>query len=405
LFARNDKGGLEKKSTKFRNLILIFSLLGFLLVAAGAGAIGDRLLGYKFLDKYFPSKNGERRFASPIEERKIVYEESTIIDVVEKASPSVVTVGVKKTQKIIDPFEDLFDPFGFFSLPRGSESQEQEIEQNIGTGFVISKDGLVVTNKHVVADPGGEYKVITSDGKELEVSKIYRDPELDMAILKVDDGLKPLEMGDSDSLKVGQMVIAIGTPLGEFSNTVTKGIISGLGRGIVAGDVFGGMSEQLENVIQTDAAINPGNSGGPLLNSAGQVIGVCVATAGGADNISFAIPINVVKEAVENFNKTGKFERAFLGVKYKMVSKNLSILNEIPEGAYIVEIVEGSPADKAGIEEGDIVIKIDGNAVKEASGGLSTFIQQKKVGEKIEVELWRDDKVEKKTVVLEDFNK
>ena len=398
---------MQKKS-RFKNLVLTVSLAGFLLVAAGAGAIGDRVLGYKFLDKFFPPKEGRGEFASPIEERKIVYEESTVIEVVGKASPSVVTVGLKKTQKVVDPFENLFDPFGFFEFqfPQG-QIQEQEIEQNIGTGFVIAED-LVVTNRHVVADPEADYKVITKDGKEVEISKIYRDPEpkIDLAILKADGlGLQPLELGDSDNLKVGQMVIAIGTPLGEFNNTVTKGIISGLGRGIVASDLFGAMSEQLENVIQTDAAINPGNSGGPLLNSAGQAIGICVATTSGADNISFALPINFVKEMVDEFEKTGRFERAFLGVRYKMVSEKLSILNEIPEGAYIVEVVEGSPAEKAGVQEGDIIVKIDGKAIEEEGGGLAKLIQEKKVGEKVSLEVWREGEVEKVEARLEEYSK
>lgn len=386
-----------------KGLLVSLSLLGFFFVALLAGAIGDRVVGYRLLDRWFPPQGG---VGSERVTQKVVTEESVVIDVVERVSPSVVTVGIKKTQKVqtVNPFGDLFDPFGFFSQPQQQPGvQEKKIEQDIGTAFVVSADGMIVTNKHVVADTEAQYKVITKDSKEYQVEKIYRDPVVDLAILKINaSGLKPIEMGDSDNLKVGQFVVAIGTALGEFRNTVTTGVISGLGRGITAGDQLGGSSERLDNVIQTDAAINPGNSGGPLLNSSGQVIGVNAATAGGAENISFAVPINVVKEALDNFNKTGKFERAFLGVRYKMISKDLAILNEVPEGAYVVEMVEGSPAEKAGIKQGDIITRLDGKSPGSVSGGLAELIQQKKVGDVIEIEYWRDGKSNKVQVRLEE---
>jgi len=252
---------------------------------------------------------------------------------------------------------------------------------------------MIVTNKHVVNDLEAEYKIITKENTEYQVEKIYRDPVLDLAILKINaTELKAIEMGNSETLKAGQFVIAIGTALGEFRHTVTTGVISGLGRGIEAGTPCGGFSERLDNVIQTDAAINPGNSGGPLLNSAGQVIGVNVATAGGADNVSFAIPINIVKEALDNFNQTGSFDRAFLGVHYKMISKDLAILNEVPEGAYVVETIEGAPADKAGIKPGDIITKLDNKSLSNTEGGLAKLIQEKRIGETVEIEYWREGK-------------
>lgn len=332
-----------------------------------------------------------------------VREESNIIDVVEKSSPSVVTVGIQKTQKVLknNGFNDMFDPFGFFGFYNqqpNPQIEEKKIEQDIGTGFVISDDGLIVTNKHVVSDAEATYKIISNENKEYQVEKIYRDPTLDIAILQVSNSdIKPLILGNSDELKVGQSVIAIGTALGEFRNTVTTGVVSGLGRGIIAGDNYGFSSEALDNVIQTDAAINPGNSGGPLLNSAGQVIGVNAATASGADNISFAIPINVIKAVIDNFNQTGRFERAFMGVKYKMISKDLAILNDIPEGAYIIEVVEDSPAYKAEIKNGDIITKFNNQNVN-AENELSKLIQQQKTGDKISIEYWRDG--EKKTTNL-----
>jgi serine protease Do len=266
---------------------------------------------------------------------------------------------------------------------------------------------MVVTNKHVVSGPNAQYRVITKDSKTYEVEKIYRDPVNDLAILKFNPPageLRPVEMGDSNSLKVGQFVIAIGTALGEFRNTVTTGVISGLGRGVIAESPYEGYVEQLDNVIQTDAAINPGNSGGPLLNSAGQVIGVNVAVAAGVENIGFALPINVIKDSLENFNKTGKFSRPFLGVRYQMISQRVALLNEVPEGAYLVEVVSGSPADKADLKEGDIIVKIDGRSLKDIDGGLAKVISEKKVGETMELEVYRDEKTFKKKIVLEEFS-
>lgn len=296
------------------------------------------------------------------------------------------------------------DPFGFFRPPAGG-GREEKIEQDIATGFVIDKDGLIVTNKHVVADANAKYRVITKDDVEYEVKKIYRDPANDLAILKIDaSGLKPVEMGDSDKLKVGQFVIAIGTALGEFRHTVTTGVISGLGRGITAGSPFEGYVERLDNVIQTDAAINPGNSGGPLLNSAGQVIGVNIAVAASGQNIGFAIPINVIKESLQNFEKTGKFERAFLGVRYRMISQDLALLNDVPQGAYIVEVVSGSPAEKAKIKEGDIITKFDSQLVREKDGGLAKLIAGKKIGDRIHLTIWREKKELETEAVLEEFS-
>lgn len=390
---------------KPKTLLIGFCLVFVIFISLIGGALSDRIFGYKLLDKWFPRSQSLLRESPSSEKVKVVSEESVVIEVVEEVSPSVVTIGVKKTRKIVDPFKDFFDPFNFFGFPQFEvEEREEKIEQDIGSGFIISSEGMIVTNKHVVADTEASYKVITKENKELQVEKIYRDPGIDLAILKVNplgEKLKPVDLGDSSQLKVGQFVIAIGTALGEFRHTVTTGVISGLGRGITAGDPLAGYSERLENVIQTDAAINPGNSGGPLLNSSGQVIGVNVAVSQAGENIGFAVPINIVKESLENFNKTGKFERPFLGVKYKMISQDLALLNEVPEGAYIVEVTEDSTADKAGIEKGDIVVKFDDKNVSQEKGGLAKAIQNKKAGDKVELEIWRQGKTIKLNVVLE----
>lgn len=325
---------------------------------------------------------------SPLQEtRTIVQEENAVISVVEKTSASVVAIGVSR--RVINPF----DPF---SIPKNENS-------TIGTGFVVSDKGIIVTNKHVVSESGGKYTVVTKDGGKLDVKKIYRDPILDLGIVQVDGtDLKALELGDSSKLKVGQTVIAIGNALGRFTNTVTTGVVSGLGRRVVAGDPYGGSLESLDDLIQTDAAINPGNSGGPLLNSAGQVIGVNVATTEGAQNIGFAIPINSVKAIVDEFVTKGSVSRPFLGIRYRFISRDVAILNEVPQGAYIQEIVEDSPAEKSTLETGDIITKINGEAV-DSENKVGDLIAKSKIGDKLELEIWRDGKTIKLRATLEEL--
>lgn len=324
------------------------------------------------------------------EDLKLVKEESVVVDTVKKVGPSVVTVAEKS---IATQGRMRFGPF-LFDTP---DSQRIPQVQNIGSGFVVTEDGLVVTNKHVVSDTSSKFQIITQNDKKYDVAKIYRDPLNDVAILKIDpsqnpsEKIKPLTLGNSSNLEVGQFVVAIGTALGEFKNTVTTGVISGLGRGITAGSDFQGFAEQIDNVIQTDAAINPGNSGGPLLNSAGQVIGVNTAVSSQGQNIGFALPINVIKDSLKNFNQTGQFNRPYLGVEYRMVTRDYALQNDIPEGAYVSNIVPGSPAEKGGIESGDIITKIDGKKIAGTQGELAGIISNKKVGDSLTVKVWRED--------------
>jgi serine protease Do len=338
------------------------------------------------------------------EKQTVVYEESVITKVVDNALPSVVTIGITTKTSSQDNFE--LDPSNPFNPFRRTPSQRQQQDRNIGSGFIISQDGLIITNKHVVSTTDATYKVLTNDKKEYSVDKIYRDPLNDLAILKINaSGLKPLQLGDSNSIKLGQLAIAIGTPLGEFTNTVTAGIVSGLGRGITAGSPFEGFVEKLDNVIQTDAAISPGNSGGPLLNSKGQVIGVNTAIAQEGQNIGFAIPANIVSELLKGFRERGEsFERPIIGVRYQMVDQQNAILNEVVEGAYVVEVIKDSPADKAGIEEQDIITHIDGQRIKgnnENSEGLIGMISKKRVGDTVEITYWRDGQTRKANLTLE----
>lgn len=373
---------------KVRSYVLLLALV---IVGVGglvsSGAFG---LNWQFLDTLVLLPPTANTTQVPGEKVKVITEENVVIDVVEKVSPSVVTVGISQTRRVGDMFE--FNPFDPFGMPQRQPGRTQKIEQDIGSGFIVSADGLIVTNKHVVSDSDASYRVITKDNKSYDVVKIYRDPANDLAVVKINaTGLVPVVMGDSEKIKVGQTAIAIGTALGEFRNTVTVGVVSGVGRGITAGSPFEGSAEKLDNVIQTSAAINPGNSGGPLLNSSGQVIAVNTAVAQDGQNIGFALPINVVKEALANFNATGQFNRPFFGVEYRMVTRQLAVLNDIPEGAYIMTVVDGSPAQKAGLKDEDIIIKIDGVKLTE-SHDLATVVSKKKVGDKVTLTVWREEK-------------
>ncbi|MEX1052431.1 MAG: trypsin-like peptidase domain-containing protein [Patescibacteria group bacterium] len=316
--------------------------------------------------------------------------ESAIVNIIEKAIPSVVTIGINKTTNTGSRIQiDPFNPFNPFETIPGEETQ---IQQNIGSGFIISSDGLIITNRHVVGDTEATYTVFTHDRKEHNVVSIFRDPLNDLAILKINaKNLKPLVIGDSNTLKLGQTTIAIGTPLGEFTNTVTTGIISGLGRGITAGSPFEGHVEKLDNVIQTDAAISQGNSGGPLLNSVGQVIGINTALATEGQNIGFAIPSNVISELVSDFQRRGStFERPFLGVRYSIIDEETAEAENLVQGAYVVSVIEGSSADDAGIQEEDIIITIDGQKISdENQGSLAKIIIDKEIGDQITIQLYR----------------
>lgn len=368
----------------------------FVVVSALGGALADRVFVIRPLDAIFPRKNN----IGSVQNGVVTYSErSGVIDVFEQTSPSVVTVGVTKTQNVPGPINmGMGMMFGFGQ----SDRDQKSVDLDIGTGFVVEKN-MIVTNKHVVLSRNQQYKVIDKDDKEYRVKNVYRDPANDLAILEIEggDNLKPLVLGESKDLKVGQFVVAIGTALGKYRHTITTGVISGLGRGISAGDPLEGFVEKLENVIQTDAAINPGNSGGPLMNAMGQVIGVNVAVADNAQNVGFAIPIDVIKESLKNFNETGKFDRAFLGVTYQNISREVAILNELPQGAYVRAVAPDSPASKAGVMSGDIIISIDGSKIVEENGGLANIIDKKKVGDTVKIKLWRNGAESEVVAVLE----
>lgn len=359
-------------------------LLGMLLmIVFVGGAATEKVWGLPVLDRLGGIQSGGELIT-----QKIFTEESVVTSVAERVSPGVVTVTYKRQVPVLQQY--ILDPLG--RLRRSSPSGTVERDPiDIGSGFVVDSAGLIVTNKHVVsAGVASDYQIILRDESVHSVEKIWRDPVNDLAILKIEPGsYSAVELGDSDKLKVGNSVIAIGTALGEFRHTVTTGVVSGLGRGITAGDGFF-HAEKLDGVIQTDAAINPGNSGGPLLNSAGQVIGVNVAVSTSANNIGFALPINVVKASLETFNATGQFDRPFFGVRYQMVNG----------GAQVVEVMPNSAADVAGIRAGDVIVSFDGQNVMETTDGLAGLLLKKKIGDRVEVEIYRDQKTEKIVVEL-----
>lgn len=348
----------------------------------------------------------------------VLEEESAVIDVVEQASPAVVSVIVTKDVPRLDsffsdPFADdpFFNPFGFRRAPE-SEPETEKREIGGGTGFIVSEEGFIVTNRHVVDDEDAEYSVILNDGSRFDATVLARDSFIDIAIIKIetDQKLPVIDLGDSDSLKIGQTVVAIGNSLGEFRNTVSKGIISGLKRSVNAGDGRG-RSELLDEVIQTDAAINPGNSGGPIVNLSGQVVGVNVAMAQGAENIGFAIPINEVDKIYRSVKDNGRIVRPYIGVRYALVNKQLQESNDLPfdHGALILRgqresdlaVLPGSPADKAGLLENDIILEVDGMKISQDQD-LARLINRKDVGDQVTLKIWSKGEEKVVTVVLEE---
>jgi serine protease Do len=392
--------------------VFLGSIFGFL--AAG--------LSEKNLKNYFDEKATTNNQFSEKESQStainIKEEDSFVVKAVEKSSPAVVSIIVTKDVPKMEsyfsnPFfsDPFFDPFGVDDSQREAPEMEKR-EIGGGTGFIVSADGYIVTNRHVVSDDEADYTVMINDGTKKDAEVLAVDSFLDIAIIKIeqDEDLPFVSLGNSDELKIGQTVIAIGNSLGEFRNTVSKGIVSGLKRNLSAGDGRGS-TELLEEVIQTDAAINPGNSGGPLLDLNGDVIGVNVAMAQGAENIGFSIPVNQVRKIYESVKETGKISRPYLGVRYVMLNEQIKEENslEFDYGALILRgdrrtdlaIIPGSPADKAGLIENDIILEIDGKKITEEDN-LAKIIREKEVGEEITLEVWSKGNEKVVKVVLEE---
>jgi len=346
---------------------------------------------------------------------KVIAEDNVVADLVDKNSAGVVSISISKnipkSQSFFgDPFNGFpFNPFGIPDQNQNNNDNKQQVGS--GSGFFVSSDGLIVTNKHVVSDMTAEYTVIIRNKDKYTATVLARDPSNDIAILKINGQNFPaLNLGDSDKIRVGETAIAIGNPLGEFANSVSKGIVSGLQRSFSASGGFG-ESERLSGIIQTDAAINPGNSGGPLFNLSGEIIGVNVAVAQGAQNIGFALPINQVKSDIEQIKAQGKISVPFIGVRHIMLNQTIAKSGNLPidHGALIVRgekvtdfaVLPGSPADKAGLMENDIILQVNGADVTEENP-LSNAISKYKVGDEINLKVWHKGEMKDVQLKLEE---
>ncbi len=326
------------------------------------------------------------------EESGFEFFDRIIIDAVEKSNPAVVSI--ISPQRMPE-----FRGWPMFDF----EPQRQES----GSGFIATSSGLIVTNRHVVHDLESEYTVLTNDGERHRATVVDKDPFLDIAVLEIEgEDLPFLDFGDSDQLKLGQTVIAIGNALGELRNTVSTGVISGLSRSVVAGDRRG-RTELLDEVIQTDAAINPGNSGGPLLNLAGEVIGVNVAIAASGQNIGFALPANPVFQVVDSVVEHGRIVRPFLGVRYVEVTPELARLNDlsVEHGALILgdeAVMPNSPAAQVGLKEGDVIVTWNDEDIT-SDRSLARAVRLQSVGDEVSLTVDREGEILKFEVTLEEM--
>ena len=400
-------------------------LLGVILFSTLFGFIGGGIIGgysywkvsqeLKILQASIPGGARIIEKNTIIEKEYIpqTSQEERIISVVAEVSPAVVSIILTKDEPVFerifsDPFEEFFGPSPF-QVPELRQRGTERREIGGGSGFFVSADGMIVTNRHVVLRDDVDYTVLTNDGNSYPAKVLARDPIQDLALIEIDresivsaGGTLPVtpfpfvKLGNSDTLKIGQTVIAIGNALGEFRNTVSTGVISGLGRTITASD-GSNFVETIEDVIQTDAAINRGNSGGPLLNLAGEVIGVNTATVLQAQSIGFAIPVNKVKRDVEQVREFGKIVYAFLGVRYVAVTQQVQEAEELPVdyGVLILEgesepgIMPDSAAEKAGLKEHDIILELNGEKITRENS-LAKLIQRFDPGDMIILKILRD---------------
>jgi len=402
----------QKKKKPFlrRNVLIICSIV---LASFLFGALGGVLsVGYFYsqtgdllekLNIEFPKKIVDRETVIEKEYIPQTSQEEKVIEAVKKAFPSVVS---------FEGFGEFFgDPFFRFEIPEKRDMGTEKREIGGGSGFIISEDGMVLTNRHVVSDKDAEYTVLTNEGKRFSAEVLALDPVKDLAVIKIntDEKFKPLPLGDSDMLQAGQTVIAIGNALGEFQNTVSTGVVSGLGRNIIASG--GGESELLENVIQTDAAINQGNSGGPLLNLKGEAIGVNVARSQSGENIGFAIPINEGKRDIEQVKATGKIVYPFLGIYYTLINSELKEKYDLPvdygawvgrnQGGEATEqaVFSDSAAEKAGIKRDDIILEFNDERITQENS-LAKIIMEYNPGDEVQLKFLREGKEKNVTVIL-----
>lgn len=392
----------RERNSSLLTLVVIIGFIGGALGGMVSGVVATTV----FLKSHPTSAVANAQTSTLTSAAQLVVEDSDVTQVVSTAESSVVSVVISKQVDALrsnggityDPFNDSITP----DTTQTPNADGQTVEICSGTGFVISADGMILTNKHVICDDSAQYSVVFSDGSVHDATVLGSDPLTDLAILKIDaTGLTPLDLGDSSILAQGESVLAIGNALGEYQNTVTKGIVSGLDRDL-GGNYTG--------LIQTDAAINEGNSGGPLLNLAGQVIGINTAIRrdGQAEGLGFAIPINEAKADIESMKTQGRIIRAALGVRYQPITPELAQLNSFPYeyGAYIsgngadtVGVIPGSAADKAGLKDGDIILEVNGVKVDDTHP-LASTIKSFGIGEVITLKIYQDGAEKDVTVTL-----
>lgn len=416
------KPNLQKTSGFFRRLsdeakkypagliiltAVVASLFGFLSGAVSAlyftVKIQDDLPG--IASYFFRSSDAVKENTDFARDFAVSSQEQQLVDAVKEVSSSVVSIVISKDVPVFEefftnPFEDFFgtSPFNI-QVPQLRQKGTEKREIGGGTGFIVSPEGLLLTNKHVVQDNEADYTVFTNDGKKFAAKILAKDPVQDLAILKIEKGQNNFpvaRLGDSDRIQIGQTVIAIGNALGEFRNTVSVGVISGLGRSITASG--GGTVETLDDIIQTDAAINKGNSGGPLLNLKGEVIGINTAIAEGAQSIGFAIPINKAKRDIEQVKSGGNISYPFLGVRYVLVSEQVKEEHNlsVDYGALIQKgdqgepaITSGSAAAKTGLKEGDIILEFGGEKIT-LDNTLAELISKYSPGDRVVLKILRN---------------
>jgi len=400
---------LKNKTFQLVILVIFFSsLFGFIAGSLSGGylylEVKESLSEFKL---GFSQKTTEKEYVPPTSQEEL------LIRAIEEISPAVVSIVITKDVPIIEQY--YYNPFQEFGqgfqieIPQYRQLGTQKQEVGGGTGFIVSEDGMILTNKHVILDTEAEYTVLTNDGKKYPAQVLARDPLQDLAIIKIEQAktldekgsfilqlFPTVKLGDSDEIKIGQTAIAIGNSLGEFRNTVSVGVVSGLSRSITASG--GGLSETLEDVIQTDAAINKGNSGGPLLNLRGEVIGINTAMVEEAQSIGFAIPINKAKKDIEQVKTLKKIVYPYLGVRYILINTQIQQENklQVNYGAWIQKgeqgeaaVEPGSAADKAGLKENDIILEFNNEKIT-SDNTLARIIQKYNPQDTVTLKVLRD---------------
>jgi len=345
-------------------------------------------------------------------------EKSPVVEIIKRVSPAVINIVISKDMPKLEGFYTM--PFGGqeYIVPKFEKGSKHKVKIGGGSGFIVSPDGIVLTNAHVVEDPDAEYTAVMDhdDDAKLPIKILARDRIHDIAILKINPpagGKKDfphIELGDSSHLELGEDVIVVGYALGEFRNTVSTGVVSGLSRFIQAQTGYERHVERLRGLIQTDAAINPGNSGGPIINMEGKVVGISTAVVFGAQNIGFGIPINNAKKDLEELKKFGHIRQPFFGVRYIILDEMVQKQNKLPVGygAMVVRetlgeyaVVPGSSAEKSGIREFDIILECNGEKIT-VDNTLQDIISKGKIGDDIKCKILRNGKESEVKVKLEE---